>query len=218
MSELLLTSDSHLLHPLVSSLRGFETVEEHTEWFCDMWVSQATKRSRIVIAGDLSAGNRERFEKVLCIIDSLPGRKVFVSGNHDHVHPDSKEAPAVFRRWAQTFEFIGSHAVVRINGRRIDVSHFPRLPDKYDIRERDGRMVDIYGPYRVPDTGRWLVHGHTHHNDTFSGERQIHVGLDGWGRLVTEGDIAHIIREAEAGRMVPENRMNSDSIVLDRKR
>lgn len=218
MSSTLVTADPHLLHPLVTELRGFDTVEDYVEWYCEMWIQSVTKRDRVIIAGDTSAGNRERFRKVNAIIKKLPGRKLLTSGNHDEPHPQNPKAATVMREYMEVYDYVGTQYTLRLNGRFIDVSHFPRHPDKYDIRERGGVVGDIYGPYRVPDTGRWLLHGHTHHNDVLSGERQIHVGLDGWGRMVTEGDIMHIITEAEAGRMVPENRMGSDSILLARKR
>lgn len=213
MSELKITSDIHLWHPLVAELRGFDTVEAHVEWFCEMWLANATKRDRIWLAGDMTVGSRERVEKTLETLDKLPGTKYAVTGNHDETHPHFKTAVNRFQRWSKTFDFVGSQGMLRLDGRYIDISHFPRLPDEHDIRERDGVMADIFGPYRIPDTGRWLLHGHTHHNDVLSGERQIHVGLDGWGRLVTMDDIRTIIREAEAGTRVPENRPGSESIV-----
>lgn len=216
MSDLKITADPHLWHPLVTSLRGFDTVEDYVEWYCEMWLANATKRDRIWVAGDITVGGRERVEKALETLDKLPGTKYLATGNHDEVHPHFKTAVNRFQRWTKTFDFVGSQGMLRLDGRYIDISHFPRLPDEHDIREQNGAMTDIFGPYRVPDTGRWLLHGHTHHNDVLSGERQIHVGLDGWGRLVTMDDIRTIIRQAEREGRTPQNRPGSDSILLSR--
>ena len=38
-----------------------------------------------------------------------------------------------------------------------------------------------YTQYRLPNQGRWLLHGHTHNKDQRIHGKQLHVGLDAWG-------------------------------------
>ena len=55
-----------------------------------------------------------------------------------------------------------------------------------------------FAQYRLPDEGRWLLHGHTHIADQRIHGRQIHVGLDAWDlRPVPLGEIEDAVRLAE---------------------
>lgn len=213
MTRLLLLTDPHLRHRLVSNLRGFETPEEHDEWFADMYCSYVTKRDTVWWGGDLTVGGGRATEEALQLVEKLPGRKLFITGNHDtEVNVHSGKAFNRIARWSRAFDYIASQHTQRINGRYVNVSHFPYDPTPHDFDRNLG--IDRFGPYRVPDTGRWIAHGHTHYSGKYSGERQVHVGLDAWGRPVAMDEIGQFIEDAEAGRIAIDPQPNDNQSVI----
>jgi calcineurin-like phosphoesterase family protein len=213
MSKTLVLTDPHLFHGLVAELRGFETIEEHNAWFVDMYNSHVTKRDITFWLGDLTVGSGKATEAALSLVETLPGRKVFIAGNHDNdVNPHGGKAQNRINRWAQAFDFVGSQHTERVYGRYVNFSHFPYDANEHDFA-KDG-TGDRFAPYRVPDTGRWLVHGHSHWSGKYSGERQLHAGLDAWGRPVTKEEIHAFIEDAEAGRISIDPKPNGNVSVV----
>ncbi|WP_280505785.1 hypothetical protein [Nocardia farcinica] len=102
-----------------------------------------------------------------------PGIKHLVSGNHDETHPMRSRAHKRMRRWLDVFETVQSVATLRIAGQRVLLSHFPYRDDPDGDHAPESRHAE----WRMPDTGQWLLHGHTHSHIQVRG-RQIHVGLD----------------------------------------
>ncbi len=203
MSRILYTSDPHLGHEFLARLRGFVTpagdgdVAAHDAWYRQMWCGQVTKRDTVYILGDLTVGGAARVEAVLEFMRGLPGTKHFIAGNHDAVHPYERAAIRAQRQWMETFESVQPFGVRRlgIDGlrRHVALSHFPYTGDH--TRE------DRFDAWRLKDTGQWLLHGHTHDCGQRVHGRQIHVGLDAWGRLVEESEIASLIAAAESGEL-----------------
>ncbi len=213
MSQTLVLTDSHLFHSLVSGLRGFETVEEHNAWFVDMYCSNVTKRDTVFWLGDLTVGSGRATESALSLVQTLPGRKVFIAGNHDYdVNPHGGKGLSRIKRWSQAFDFVASQYTERVGGRFVNFSHFQYRPNEYDLDRETGE--DRFAPYRIPDTGRWLVHGHSHWSGKYSGERQLHAGLDAWGRPVTKDEIHAFIEDAEAGRIAIDPQPNGNISVV----
>jgi calcineurin-like phosphoesterase family protein len=167
------TSDHHFGHRLVAGLRGFETVAHHDEFLIAEWEKRVHKEDHVWVLGDLCVSNPNA---ALEIVDSLPGVKHLISGNHDAVHPMHRNAHKWQRRYLEVFESVQPFARRRISGLDVLLSHFPY--------ERD-RGAARYTQYRLPDNGAWLLHGHTHGTerlvlDENGTGREIHVGLDAW--------------------------------------
>ncbi|MGN7186970.1 metallophosphoesterase [Microbacterium enclense] len=204
MSETFYTSDPHLGHPMLAGLRGFLTDGEpdtaaHDAWYADMWRSQVTKRDVVYVLGDLTVGGIGQESRALDLIASLPGRKVFIAGNHDRVHPAHRESmkPGVQARWLDVFDAVHPFALRRVTvegqRRHVHLSHFPLFGDH--TRE------DRFDEWRLKDHGGWLLHGHTHNpTQRVHDSRQLHVGIDAWGRLLPEAEMAQAIVAAERGR------------------
>lgn len=213
MSKTLVLTDPHLFHQLIAELRGFATIEEHNAWFVDVFCSHVTKRDTTFWLGDLTVGSGKATEAALSLVETLPGRKVFIAGNHDvEVNPHGGKAVNRIARWSRAFDLVASQFTERINGRYVNYSHFPYSPNEHDFA-RDG-SGDRFAPYRIPDTGRWLVHGHSHWSGKYSGERQIHAGLDAWGRPVTKEELQGFIEDAEAGRITIDPKPNDNISVV----
>lgn len=169
MTEVYYTSDLHLGHKMVAELRGFSTTEDHDEAILANWAKIVTKRDIVWVLGDLTLkGNPD---EQLAKIAKLPGNKHFIAGNHDPCHPMHRDANKYQKRYLTTFESVQAFARRQIMGQPVLLSHFPYTADH--------RVESRYPQYRLPDLGAFLIHGHTHQADKFSG-REMHVGLDAW--------------------------------------
>lgn len=123
------------------------------------------------------------------------GHHHLVLGNHDKAHAKHRDAHKHLRAYLEVFESVAPYARRRIDGREVLLSHYPYATD--DGQADRGEVRDTQ--YRLPNEGRWLLHGHTHMADQRVHGRQIHVGLDAWGMQPVHLDtIRHLIVEEEA--------------------
>lgn len=204
MSKTVYTSDPHLGHPLMARLRGFLAADgqpdttAHDAWYAAMWCEHVTKRDVVYVLGDLTVGGVARERYALELIRSLPGRKVFITGNHDRTHPVHRDSvkQGLQAEWLGTFDAVLPFAVRRVQvagvKRQLALSHFPLFGD----HTREERFDE----WRLKDSGRWHLHGHTHDpQQRVHDGHQLHVGIDAWGRPITEDEVGRIIEAAEAG-------------------
>ncbi|MBN9214815.1 MAG: metallophosphoesterase [Microbacterium sp.] len=205
MSRVLYTSDPHVTHPKLAQLRGFLAPDgsgdtaAHDAWYAEMWREHVTKRDTVYVLGDLTGGGTSARRAALGLFATLPGRKVFITGNHDEGHPAHRDSvkPGLQAEYLEAFDAVLPFALRRLTvdgeRRHVALSHFPYFGDH--TRE------DRFDEWRLKDTGKWLLHGHTHKpNQRVHDGRQIHVGVDAWGRPVAEAEIVDLIAAAEAGR------------------
>ena len=82
--RIFLTSDLHLGHENIIKYcnRPFDSVHEMNSVLIENWNKTINKNDIVYFLGDLafSRGNKE---KVLCFMNSLNGKKIFIRGNHD---------------------------------------------------------------------------------------------------------------------------------------
>ena len=174
------TADLHIGHKMVAAIRGFETVEKHDDKLRSEW-------SRL--AGE----NDTVYDDALAFIDSLPGVRHLVAGNHDPVHPMHMSTYArMLPKFLQVFKAVSPFLRRKVDGHEFLLSHFPYV-EWADGPERDPRPK--YDQYRLPDLGLPLLHGHTHGTEKRHG-RSFHVGVDAWGmKLVNERVVLDWLRE-----------------------
>lgn len=181
------TSDPHLHHRLVAGIRGFGTVDEHDSEIIRRWNKAVDPDDTVWVLGDIGMGNEEAY---LGLASCLNGTKHLISGNHDAVWPGHRDAHKKLDLWLAVFATIQPFARRRINGIEVLLSHFPYQGSG------DHTPDERFSQYRLPDTGRWLLHGHTHQPERIRG-REIHVGLDAWDLApVNEGTIGRMIAGA----------------------
>lgn len=189
MSTVWFTSDLHLGHKLVAELRGYESVTEHDDAVCANWAERVGPKDSVWVLGDVDMRglSDDALERLL----GLPGIKDLVAGNHDACHPMHRQAHKKAARYLQVFRSVQSAARVKVSGRDVLLSHFPYTADRgYEAR---------YPQWRLPDEGRWLLHGHTHSADRKTSAREIHVGLDAWsGSPVRVDEVAAMVSLQEA--------------------
>lgn len=181
------TSDPHVGHHLVAKKRGFVTPDQHDEWLDEAFRSRLRKDDVTWWLGDLAASTPT---DALAWISTLPGRHHLITGNHDKVFPHHRDSHRFQRQYLEVFGSVQAYARRRIDGHEVLLSHFPYLGEGDDHTE-EAR----YTQYRLPDEGRWLLHGHTHMATQQVHGHQIHVGLDAWRRPVSLEEIVDIIEE-----------------------
>lgn len=181
--------DPHFGHEKVARLRGFDSTAAHDRAACRRWERQVLPEDTVNVMGDISGDGRDGEEHALRILAELPGRKRLICGNHDSpagVHAAPSPRIDLFRA---VFEQINDYGRFRLNGRVILLSHYPYLASG----DGPGRGEARFPEFRLPDTGRLLVHAHTHHTHPTTGSatgRELCVSWDAWRRMVNIGDIA----------------------------
>lgn len=183
MSSIWFTSDTHFGHLKVAAERGFATIEEHDETLLGNITSRVRRGDQLRILGDIAM----RETTALDMLARIPCEVHVILGNHDAPHPRHRDAHRHMRRWMDVVTSVASAGRMRIHGTEVLLSHYPYSGD-HTSEDRDTQ-------WRLRDEGRWLLHGHTHSRVRVSG-RQIHVGVDTWGRPVHADEIAEIIKGA----------------------
>jgi calcineurin-like phosphoesterase family protein len=107
-----------------------------------------------------------------------PGEKHLVPGNHDGIHPSSRDSHKWFPEYLQVFSSVQPFVRRKIAGQSVLLSHFPYEGEG----QREGG--DRFTQYRLRDEGLPVLHGHVHDDEkqteTGWGTTQLHVGLDAW--------------------------------------
>lgn len=173
-------SDLHFGHKLVAKHRGFgehaDSTKNHDDDIIKVWHSQVKNDDDIVwVLGDLAVSSPKR---ALDIMSRLPGRKLFIAGNHDECHPLHRRAFKKTDQYLAVFEWVSPFARRKVDGVEFLLSHFPYAADHTETAR--------YNEVRLRDEGFNLVHGHTHSTAKVTSKRELHVGWDAWRMLVPE--------------------------------
>ncbi|WP_201465295.1 metallophosphoesterase [Janibacter melonis] len=190
MSQVWLTSDLHLGHPLVSQLRGHPSVAAHDASVLAELRAHVRPEDTFWILGDVALGDRHAG---LSSLWSVPcTSRHLVSGNHDYCHPAGhRRSHEHSRDYTAVFDSVNMAGVLRGNGLKFHLSHFPYAG------EGDRDMPDRHVQWRLRDCGADLIHGHTH--DTVKarrspkGSRMINVCWEAWGRPVTLDEVCDLV-------------------------
>lgn len=196
MTNTFFSSDFHLGHRLVSGIRGFRhpdgepDTDAHDAAVAKNWRKVVKPADTVWVHGDIAVRDPAY---ALSVIDSLPGVKHLIMGNHDvcsSIHPNGYKHVA---QYLEVFESVQAYARFRLRGRDVLMSHYPYLGGDGD----DHTEIARYQQWRLPNHGAWLLHGHTHMADQrFHDGNQIHIGLDAWDLTpVNIGTIDKIIRD-----------------------
>ncbi|WP_263730005.1 metallophosphoesterase family protein [Cellulomonas sp. SG140] len=188
-----LTSDLHLGHEKVATIRGFRSQLAHDDAIERMWWDTVKPKDQVWVLGDIAVSSPAY---ALNLLARVPGEKHLIWGNHDQGHPMHRDAHRKAARYLEVFASAQAFARRRIEGREVLLSHFPYVGDT------PGRDGDRHTQYRLRDEGLPLIHGHVHDPRVFSVapsrypfSPQIHVGLDAWGlRLVNIDEVAEMLR------------------------
>lgn len=173
------TSDLHIGHRFVAGLRGFDNIEDHDAHLAARWDAVVNPNNdrpdQVWVLGDISVGGNRAETNALAWLLQRPGQKHLIAGNHDHAHPMFRDSHRWQRKYLGVFESVQPFAVRKVKGRYIKLSHFPYQGSEFGDHTDEER----YPAWRLPDTGNYLLHGHTHTAERQHG-REIHVGVDAW--------------------------------------
>lgn len=173
------TSDLHFGHRLMTRLRGFgEDVDAHDAHVIRVFNSHVSVGDDVWILGDLTL---LKLQKVRHLVEQLNGSLRLVLGNHDTSHPEMRGWEKEYQLATELFDFVGVSATLRAEGTHLMMSHFPYTGDHKD--------EDRFSQWRLPDHGRFLLHGHTHSTERVQFPHSLHVGWDAWNRPVTESEV-----------------------------
>lgn len=190
MAQQWFTSDLHLGHRFVASLRGFDTVEEHDAAVLDGLRDTLSAGDTVWMLGDLSCGDTADEDRALDLLaDVLTAAGAtadLIAGNHDSCHPLHRGAHLRQRRYLEVFRSVQAYQKLRWEGQDVWLSHFPRPG-----RDHEG-MESRYDELRL-DVPR-LVHGHLHSDAPDTGPGMVDVGVEAWGlRPVAQADVADVV-------------------------
>ena len=184
------TSDAHWGHRLVAGLRGFATVEDHDATLLANFLAVVRPGDQVWWLGDMTVSRPDPAFEALA---QIPGEHHLITGNHDRCNPMFRDSHKRVRRYLDHFATVQAYARRRVDGRDVLLSHYP-----YATADGQADRDEVrYEQYRLPDHGKWLLHGHTHMADQRVHGRQIHVGLDAWGLAPVPLDTIERIIRAE---------------------
>lgn len=185
------TSDQHFSHNNIALLRGFENAEEQDAYLIKKWYENIGPNDIVYMLGDVTGlASGDNLIGLLEMIATLPGRKRLIFGNHELPASIHKDAWKYQKLYLNYFESVQDFAKIKMDGKEILLSHYPYSGDHTEL--------DRYSQFRLPNLGRWLLHGHTHMNNRLHDGKQIHVGVDAWGFApVSESQIVKLIHNEE---------------------
>jgi len=179
-SMLFFTSDNHFGHKNVIKYcdRPFKDVHTMNRTMIENWNATVGVKDTIIHVGDFSFAAKSLTRTIL---QKLNGYKILVRGNHD------KSASQML---SLGFDVVCNSLNMRIGGENVHICHYPYAPKKNEPQ------VDLrYMDRRPPDTGGWLIHGHTHNRWKLF-KKQINVSVENWDyKPVSIDELAKIIQK-----------------------
>ena len=210
MGQRYFTSDLHVGHENIwrkycRESRPFSSTQAMNEAIVLLWNETVSWDDEVWVLGDVAMG---RLDDSLAACARLQGTRYLVPGNHDRVWRGSRNGPSRVEEYeAAGFVIVDEPAPLEVAGTTFALNHFP-----YEWDERHGGK---HAPHHPPDEGEWLLHGNVHDLWRQRG-RQINVGLDAWGRLLSEEDIAALVAGGERTLMGGQPGPFTDSPLADR--
>lgn len=111
-------SDLHIGHKNVLKFdnRPFQTIEEHDSAIVRNWCNKVTGKDTVYLLGDISWQGAEETKKIM---QQLPGKKVWILGNHDHKLKNNQEI-------RKEFEEITDYKEIKLpDGKYLILCHYP---------------------------------------------------------------------------------------------
>lgn len=184
------TSDWHDYHDNVLDFckRPFSDVKEMRNALVERYNRKVRPDDTVFFVGDMCFGDYETSKELLLWLN---GTKVLIQGNHDKFSQK--------QYLSMGFSAVYEELLIRMFGRRIRISHYPRRPSLWvRLVNREAHQLRYMDRRPVKD-GRWLIHGHTHSTKQVDAKRkEIHVGVDAWDFTpVSQRQIESLIAKAE---------------------
>lgn len=174
------TSDLHFGHERIIDYcdRPWSNLEEMEDGLINNINRVVGPDDDLYILGDVFFVDTQKSQEIL---RKIHGVKTLIRGNHDRINSLAKAKEI-------GFEGFLNNGVIELGHHRINLSHYPY--------RGDSGPEDRHPERRIPDNGRWLLHGHVHRTwKVKRAERMINVGCDVWNYApINEQDVINIIR------------------------
>lgn len=189
------TSDQHFGHDAILRFtdRQYKTVKEMQKDIIKKWNKQVRKNDIVYVLGDF-VWNTVKSNEYRKILEKLNGNIILIVGNHDDMR--------TVRGLNLGFSDVLWGAEIKIGKETVLMSHYPykfgfwkNLWCSIRCFLQTGRLPKVkHAGKRPVNNGKWLAHGHTHSKVKVKG-KQIHVGWDAWGKLVSMNEIVRIMED-----------------------
>lgn len=120
-------SDLHLGHKNVLKFdnRPFQTIQEHDSTIARNWCDKVSNEDTVYLLGDISWITPNKTKEIL---QNIPGKKVWILGNHDHKLKNNQEL-------RKEFEEITDYKEIKLpDGKYLILCHYPILCFKNHMR------------------------------------------------------------------------------------
>jgi calcineurin-like phosphoesterase family protein len=171
------------------SNRPFESLDQMHEAIIANFNKVVGPNDTVWFLGDLFFCD---YQKAEAFMNRLNGKRwLLVRGNHDRFSDIQYSSLG--------FESVVEEVKIKVFGRYLRLSHFPRRPSWWQQLFRLHRKSLKYMDRRPPSDGLWLLHGHTHSKEKINYRtRSLHVGCDSWNFTpVSLREIESLIAKAE---------------------
>jgi len=154
------TSDHHFWHNNIIEYdnRPFDHLNHMHYELIRRWKIYVHPDDEVYYLGDFALRDNKA---TLDLLTELPGKIIFVKGNHDMKTNKLK----------RVCHTVVDEAVIKLGSHRIRLSHYPYHSDHTE--------EDRYLDKRPHNDGKWLIHGHIHDLWTVK-EKMINVGVTQW--------------------------------------
>lgn len=145
MSKVWISSDTHFCHnrDFLYAPRGFENVQDMNEAIIKNWNERVAYDDEVYLLGDIMLNDNN--EGMNCL-RRLNGNINIILGNHD------TDARAELYETLYNVKVLGYSTVVKINGVRFYLSHYPSLTDNFDYdKPLKARTVNLCGHTHTQD-------------------------------------------------------------------
>ena len=161
------TSDLHFYHnkPFVYEPRGFQNIYEMNEVLFRNWNEVITESDVVYMLGDFMLMNNA---EGLRLLHQLRGEIHMIIGNHD-----TDERVRLYRESHNVVEVVYA-TILRYNGYRFYLSHYPTLCCHVDDRPPKKDLVNLYGHTHQPQPFFIYENGEENY-------RMYNVGVDAHG-------------------------------------
>ena len=146
-------SDTHFLHDNI--IKYCNRPDNFNELIIKNWKNTINNDDTIFHLGDVACGFTGRENELKQIINSLPGKKILMKGNHDTKSDDFYIDLG--------FESVNSYLIIEKDGLKTMLCHYPLEVSIFESKKSREKQIELIDIFRKEECS-YLIHGHTHNS------------------------------------------------------
>ncbi len=119
------------------------------------WNNTINNDDTVFHLGDVACGFTGRENELKQIINSLPGKKILMKGNHDTKSDDFYIDLG--------FESVNSYLIIEKDGLKTMLCHYPLEISIFESKKSREKQIELIDIFRKEECS-YLIHGHTHNS------------------------------------------------------